>query len=231
VIFDEWGSGTPDVRARPKWGTSAGLATAGRRHCIGSVDPYYRTTKAPPLGYLPESVDPAGPTGRFIHNVGPVLAQQVRTDDETSSMSLRRPRSALADFTAQRAGPAQLEDPPTHPAECSDIRHRRRWSPRPVGDPSEAHEESTPTDRRSRRSRSSRARRADPARRARTSYVRKPRRDLRRVRDGGSRDRRQERARSRGSAARIRSGQPMSRTRYEQGLRGYVISHIATAWS
>ena len=73
-IFDRMGIRTADVleAAGTKWNFlkfSPGLVGG---HCIG-VDPYYLTTKAEELGYLPEVIL----AGRRINNnVGPFLAQK-----------------------------------------------------------------------------------------------------------------------------------------------------------
>ena len=74
LIFDRMGIRTADVleAAGTKWNFlrfSPGLVGG---HCIG-VDPYYLTTKAQELGYLPEVIL----AGRRINNnVGPFLAQK-----------------------------------------------------------------------------------------------------------------------------------------------------------
>jgi UDP-N-acetyl-D-galactosamine dehydrogenase len=74
LIFDRMGIRTADVleAAGTKWNFlkfSPGLVGG---HCIG-VDPYYLTSKAQELGYLPEVIL----AGRRINNnVGPFLAQK-----------------------------------------------------------------------------------------------------------------------------------------------------------
>ncbi|HET9624463.1 MAG TPA: nucleotide sugar dehydrogenase [Kofleriaceae bacterium] len=74
LIFDRMGIRTADVleAAGTKWNFlkfSPGLVGG---HCIG-VDPYYLTTKAQELGYLPEVIL----AGRRINNnVGPFIAQK-----------------------------------------------------------------------------------------------------------------------------------------------------------
>ncbi len=74
LIFDRMGIRTSDVleAAGTKWNFlrfSPGLVGG---HCIG-VDPYYLTTKAQELGYLPEVIL----AGRRINNnVGPFIAQK-----------------------------------------------------------------------------------------------------------------------------------------------------------
>src|SRR5688572_24013924 len=74
LIFDRMGIRTADVleAAGTKWNLlrfSPGLVGG---HCIG-VDPYYLTTKAQELGYLPEVIL----AGRRINNsIGPFIAQK-----------------------------------------------------------------------------------------------------------------------------------------------------------
>jgi len=74
LIFDRMGIRTADVleAAGTKWNFlrfSPGLVGG---HCIG-VDPYYLTTKAEELGYLPEVIL----AGRRINNnIGPFIAQK-----------------------------------------------------------------------------------------------------------------------------------------------------------
>jgi UDP-N-acetyl-D-galactosamine dehydrogenase len=73
LIFDRMGIRTADVLAAAgtKWNFLKFTPGLVGGHCIG-VDPYYLTTKAQELGYLPEVIL----AGRRINNnVGPFLAQ------------------------------------------------------------------------------------------------------------------------------------------------------------
>ena len=74
LIFDRMGIRTADVleAAGTKWNFLKFTPGLVGGHCIG-VDPYYLTTKAQELGYLPEVIL----AGRRINNnVGPFLAQK-----------------------------------------------------------------------------------------------------------------------------------------------------------
>ncbi len=74
LIFDRMGIRTADVleAAGTKWNFLKFTPGLVGGHCIG-VDPYYLTTKAQELGYLPEVIL----AGRRINNnVGPFIAQQ-----------------------------------------------------------------------------------------------------------------------------------------------------------
>jgi UDP-N-acetyl-D-glucosamine/UDP-N-acetyl-D-galactosamine dehydrogenase len=74
LIFDRMGIRTHDVleAAGTKWNFLRFAPGLVGGHCIG-VDPYYLTTKAEELGYLPEVIL----AGRRINNnVGPFIAQK-----------------------------------------------------------------------------------------------------------------------------------------------------------
>jgi len=74
LIFDRMGIRTADVleAAGTKWNFLRFTPGLVGGHCIG-VDPYYLTTKAQELGYLPEVIL----AGRRINNnVGPFIAQK-----------------------------------------------------------------------------------------------------------------------------------------------------------
>jgi UDP-N-acetyl-D-galactosamine dehydrogenase len=74
LIFDRMGIRTADVldAAATKWNFLRFTPGLVGGHCIG-VDPYYLTTKAEELGYLPEVIL----AGRRINNnVGPFIAQK-----------------------------------------------------------------------------------------------------------------------------------------------------------
>jgi UDP-N-acetyl-D-galactosamine dehydrogenase len=73
LIFDRMGIRTKDVldAAGTKWNFLRFTPGLVGGHCIG-VDPYYLTTKAQELGYLPEVIL----AGRRINNnVGPFIAR------------------------------------------------------------------------------------------------------------------------------------------------------------
>ncbi|MEZ4367565.1 MAG: nucleotide sugar dehydrogenase [Kofleriaceae bacterium] len=97
LIFDRMGIRTADVlaAARTKWNFlpfSPGLVGG---HCIG-VDPYYLTTKAQELGYLPEVIL----AGRRINNnVGPFLAQTCVKLLTSLDVPLRKARVGILGLT------------------------------------------------------------------------------------------------------------------------------------
>ena len=127
LIFDRMGIRTQDVleAAGTKWNFlkfSPGLVGG---HCIG-VDPYYLTTKAQELGYLPEVIL----AGRRINNnVGPFIAQKcvkmlTHARRAAAQGEGRHPRP---DVQGERARPAQLEDP-RHRRTSSRSTASTRWS-------------------------------------------------------------------------------------------------------
>ncbi|HEX7843976.1 MAG TPA: nucleotide sugar dehydrogenase [Kofleriaceae bacterium] len=97
LIFDRMGIRTADVleAAGTKWNFlkfSPGLVGG---HCIG-VDPYYLTTKAEELGYLPEVIL----AGRRINNsIGPFLAQKCVKMLTHSDVALRKAKVGIFGLT------------------------------------------------------------------------------------------------------------------------------------
>jgi UDP-N-acetyl-D-galactosamine dehydrogenase len=139
LIFDRMGIRTADVleAAGTKWNFlrfSPGLVGG---HCIG-VDPYYLTTKAQELGYLPEVIL----AGRRINNnVGPFIAQKTVKMIVTHDVPLKKAKVGIMGLTFKENVPdlrnskipdiiAELKtygiDPMVHD---------------PMGDPHEAFEE------------------------------------------------------------------------------------------
>jgi UDP-N-acetyl-D-galactosamine dehydrogenase len=97
LIFDRMGIRTQDVleAAGTKWNFlrfSPGLVGG---HCIG-VDPYYLTTKAQELGYLPEVIL----AGRRINNnVGPFIAQKTVKMIVTHDVPLKKAKVGIMGLT------------------------------------------------------------------------------------------------------------------------------------
>ena len=97
LIFDRMGIRTADVleAAGTKWNFlrfSPGLVGG---HCIG-VDPYYLTTKAQELGYLPEVIL----AGRRINNnVGPFIAQKTVKMIVTHDVPLKKAKVGIMGLT------------------------------------------------------------------------------------------------------------------------------------
>jgi UDP-N-acetyl-D-glucosamine/UDP-N-acetyl-D-galactosamine dehydrogenase len=97
LIFDRMGIRTADVleAAGTKWNFlrfSPGLVGG---HCIG-VDPYYLTTKAQELGYLPEVIL----SGRRINNnIGPYIAQKTVKLLSQDDRPLRKARVGILGLT------------------------------------------------------------------------------------------------------------------------------------
>jgi UDP-N-acetyl-D-galactosamine dehydrogenase len=97
LIFDRMGIRTSDVlqAAGTKWNFlrfSPGLVGG---HCIG-VDPYYLTTKAQELGYLPEVIL----AGRRINNnVGPFIAEKCIKMLTRGDVSLRKAKVGILGLT------------------------------------------------------------------------------------------------------------------------------------
>jgi UDP-N-acetyl-D-galactosamine dehydrogenase len=97
LIFDRMGIRTSEVleAAGTKWNFlrfSPGLVGG---HCIG-VDPYYLTTKAQELGYLPEVIL----AGRRINNnVGPFIAEKCVKMLTRSDVSLRKAKVGILGLT------------------------------------------------------------------------------------------------------------------------------------
>jgi UDP-N-acetyl-D-glucosamine/UDP-N-acetyl-D-galactosamine dehydrogenase len=97
LIFDRMGIRTSEVLAAAgtKWNFlrfSPGLVGG---HCIG-VDPYYLTTKAQELGYLPEVIL----SGRRINNnVGPFIAEKCIKMLTRGDVSLRKAKVGILGLT------------------------------------------------------------------------------------------------------------------------------------
>jgi UDP-N-acetyl-D-galactosamine dehydrogenase len=98
LIFDRMGIRTQDVldAAGTKWNFLRFTPGLVGGHCIG-VDPYYLTTKAQELGYLPEVIL----AGRRINNnVGPFIAQRcVKMLSTTDDTPLRRAKVGILGLT------------------------------------------------------------------------------------------------------------------------------------
>jgi UDP-N-acetyl-D-galactosamine dehydrogenase len=96
-IFDRIGIRTRDVleAAGTKWNFIRFTPGLVGGHCIG-VDPYYLTTKAEELGYLPEVIL----AGRRINNnVGAYVAQRTMKMLSTAGVTLKGARVAICGLT------------------------------------------------------------------------------------------------------------------------------------
>src|SRR5688572_20580772 len=96
-IFDRMGIRTQDVleAAGTKWNFLRFTPGLVGGHCIG-VDPYYLTTKAQELGYLPEVIL----AGRRINNnVGPFIAQKTVKFLSEDDKPLRKARVGILGLT------------------------------------------------------------------------------------------------------------------------------------
>ncbi|MBA3461338.1 MAG: nucleotide sugar dehydrogenase [Deltaproteobacteria bacterium] len=140
LIFDRMGIRTQDVldAAGTKWNFlkfSPGLVGG---HCIG-VDPYYLTTKAQELGYLPEVIL----AGRRINNnVGAFLAQKtVKMLVQQGDVPLKKSKVGILGLTFKENVPdlrnSKIPDIVNELAQygIDAMVHD------PLGDPKEAHEE------------------------------------------------------------------------------------------
>ncbi|MBL9019112.1 MAG: nucleotide sugar dehydrogenase, partial [Myxococcales bacterium] len=140
LIFDRMGIRTADVleAAGTKWNFlkfSPGLVGG---HCIG-VDPYYLTTKAQELGYLPEVIL----AGRRINNnVGPFIAQKtVKMLVQHGDVPLKKSKVGILGLTFKENVPdlrnSKIPDIVNELAQygIDAMVHD------PLGDPREAHEE------------------------------------------------------------------------------------------
>jgi UDP-N-acetyl-D-galactosamine dehydrogenase len=139
LIFDRMGIRTADVleAAGTKWNFlrfSPGLVGG---HCIG-VDPYYLTTKAQELGYLPEVIL----AGRRINNnVGPFIAQKCVKLLTTSDTPLRKAKVGILGLTFKENVPDLRNSKiPDIVAELKTFGIDAMVHD-PLGDPREAHEE------------------------------------------------------------------------------------------
>lgn len=97
LIFDRMGIRTQDVltAAGTKWNFLRFTPGLVGGHCIG-VDPYYLTTKAQELGYLPEVIL----SGRRINNnVGPFIAEKCIKMLTRSDVALRKAKVGILGLT------------------------------------------------------------------------------------------------------------------------------------
>ncbi len=97
LIFDRMGIRTQDVleAAGTKWNFLRFTPGLVGGHCIG-VDPYYLTTKAQELGYLPEVIL----AGRRINNnVGPFIAQKTVKMIVTHDVPLKKAKVGIMGLT------------------------------------------------------------------------------------------------------------------------------------
>ncbi|MDX2088904.1 MAG: nucleotide sugar dehydrogenase [Kofleriaceae bacterium] len=139
LIFDRMGIRTADVleAAGTKWNFlkfSPGLVGG---HCIG-VDPYYLTTKAQELGYLPEVIL----AGRRINNnVGPFIAQKCVKMLTQHDVPLRKAKVGILGLTFKENVPDLRNSKiPDIVAELAQFGIDAMVHD-PLGDPREAHEE------------------------------------------------------------------------------------------
>lgn len=139
LIFDRMGIRTQDVldAAGTKWNFlkfSPGLVGG---HCIG-VDPYYLTTKAQELGYLPEVIL----AGRRINNnVGPYIAQKCVKMLTSHDVPLRKAKVGILGLTFKENVPDLRNSKiPDIVAELAQYGIDAMVHD-PLGDPREAHEE------------------------------------------------------------------------------------------
>ncbi len=139
LIFDRMGIRTADVleAAGTKWNFlkfSPGLVGG---HCIG-VDPYYLTTKAQELGYLPEVIL----AGRRINNnVGPFIAQKTVKMLVQHDVPLKKAKVGILGLTFKENVPdlrnSKIPDIVTELAQYGI----EAMVNDPLGDPHEAYEE------------------------------------------------------------------------------------------
>src|SRR5882672_2847623 len=139
LIFDRMGIRTSDVleAAGTKWNFlrfSPGLVGG---HCIG-VDPYYLTTKAQELGYLPEVIL----AGRRINNnVGPFIAQKTVKMLTQLDVPLKKAKVGILGLTFKENVPDLRNSKiPDIVAELATFGIDAMVHD-PMGDPREAHEE------------------------------------------------------------------------------------------
>ncbi len=138
-IFDLMGIRTADVLAAAgtKWNFLKFTPGLVGGHCIG-VDPYYLTTKALALGYMPEVIL----AGRRINNsVGPFIAQTCIKFLSNNNVLLRSARVGVLGLTFKE------DVPDLRNSKVPDIlRELKQYGVEPMihdplGDPEEAHEE------------------------------------------------------------------------------------------
>ncbi len=139
LIFDRMGIRTADVleAAGTKWNFlkfSPGLVGG---HCIG-VDPYYLTTKAQELGYLPEVIL----AGRRINNsIGPYIAQKCVKMLTQTDVPLKKAKVGILGLTFKENVPDLRNSKiPDIVKELATFGIDAMVHD-PMGDPREAHEE------------------------------------------------------------------------------------------
>jgi UDP-N-acetyl-D-galactosamine dehydrogenase len=139
LIFDRMGIRTSDVleAAGTKWNFLRFTPGLVGGHCIG-VDPYYLTTKAQELGYLPEVIL----AGRRINNnIGPFIAQRTVKFLSEDDKALRKARVGILGLTFKE------NVPDLRNSKIPDILGELRTYGieaivhDPLGNPEEAHEE------------------------------------------------------------------------------------------
>src|SRR5262245_41913810 len=139
LIFDRMGIRTADVleAAGTKWNFLKFAPGLVGGHCIG-VDPYYLTTKAEELGYLPEVIL----AGRRINNnIGPFIAQKCVKLLTSLDVPLRKAKVGILGLTFKENVPdlrnSKIPDIVTELAQYGIEAQVHD----PLGDPREAHEE------------------------------------------------------------------------------------------
>jgi UDP-N-acetyl-D-galactosamine dehydrogenase len=139
LIFDRMGIRTADVleAAGTKWNFLKFTPGLVGGHCIG-VDPYYLTSKAQELGYLPEVIL----AGRRINNnVGPFLAQKCVKMLTHADVPLKKARVGILGLTFKENVPDLRNSKiPDIVAELATFGVEAMVHD-PLGDPREAHEE------------------------------------------------------------------------------------------
>ena len=138
-IFDRMGIRTHDVleAAGTKWNFLRFAPGLVGGHCIG-VDPYYLTTKAQELGYLPEVIL----AGRRINNnVGPFIAQKCVKMLTSLDVPLRKAKVGILGLTFKENVPDLRNSKiPNIVGELAEYGIDAMVHD-PLGDPREAHEE------------------------------------------------------------------------------------------
>jgi len=139
LIFDRMGIRTHDVleAAGTKWNFLRFAPGLVGGHCIG-VDPYYLTTKAEELGYLPEVIL----AGRRINNnVGPFIAQKCVKLLTSLDVPLRKAKVGILGLTFKENVPDLRNSKiPDIVAELKQYGIDAKVHD-PLGDPREAREE------------------------------------------------------------------------------------------
>ena len=139
LIFDRMGIRTADVleAAGTKWNFLKFTPGLVGGHCIG-VDPYYLTSKAQELGYLPEVIL----AGRRINNnVGPFLAQKCVKMLTHADVPLKKAKVGILGLTFKENVPDLRNSKiPDIVAELATFGIEAMVHD-PLGDPEEAHEE------------------------------------------------------------------------------------------